>query len=515
MTDLQTVADAVRESRLAETRETFDRRVSEQAERVLADLRDGRLAAGDFAVGVELEAYVVDDDGRPTPVPERAFEAADCAKELGRHNVEINTAPDVLSPVGFERQAAELRERIARTREAAAEAGARLVLDAMWTVPPAEGTGSYFCDVESVDGVRIARNMRPSPRYVALDNAVVDGAGGSIPIEVPGTDRTLDCPSILVESLATSIQPHLQLPDPEAFPAYFNAAVRTMGPLVALSANSPFLPADLYAGADPVRVLAESPRECRIPIFEGSINPGCTEPKVRVPRDVEWAEDAVDRLVADETVAPFVDEPGETYREAYPELAHKRGTYWRWVRAVIGGQRPRGLDADGDPDAGEASIRIEYRPLPTQPTAADAVSLVALTVGLLRGVDVTDHPLTDLSWAAARDSFYAAVDDGLDADLSWVTADGERTGDSEAIYDDLFRTARRGLAVEGLTARERDDLLAPMEARWAARTTPASWKRDRVRERLDAGDSLPDAVEGAQRRYVERAAATDAFVEWL
>jgi len=515
VTDQQAIADAVRESFLAETHERFDRRVDEQAEQVLADVREGRLDAGDFAVGVELEAYVVDDEGRPTPIPERAFEAAGCAKELGLHNVEINTAPDVLSPTGLERQAAELRERIARTRDAMAEVGGRLVLDAMWTTPPAGGTESYLCTTDEVDGVRIARNMRPAPRYVALDNAVVRGAGGSLPIDVPGTDRTLAAPTILVESLATSIQPHLQLPDPETFPPYFNAAIRTMGPLVALAANSPFLPADLYADADvdPDRVFAETPRELRIRIFEDSINPGCERKKVCVPRDVEWAEDAVDRLVADQTVAPALDEAGEAYRDAYPELDHKRGTYWRWVRAVVGGQRPRGIE--GGPDAGQASIRIEYRPLPTQPTAADAVSLVALTVGLLRGIDATGHPLTDLDWAAARDCFYAAANEGLDADLAWVTADGVRTDDPEVVYEDLFQVARRGLAVEGLTARERDDLLAPIEARWEARTAPADWKRARVRERLDAGDPLPAAIEAMQRRYVEQAGATDSFVEWL
>jgi hypothetical protein len=54
-----------------------------------------------------------------------------------------------------------------------------------------------------------------------------------------------------------------------------------------------------------------------------------------------------------------------------------------------------------------------------------------------------------LPWETARDNFYAAVREGLDADLAWVTADGERTTDTDRRYADLFETAVEGLVSRG------------------------------------------------------------------
>ncbi|WP_129113016.1 hypothetical protein [Halegenticoccus tardaugens] len=503
---------AVRESLSAETRAAFDRRVERQSALAKADCRSARLDNRDFAVGLELEAYAVDGDGRLGAVPPSVFEAADCEKELGVHNVELHTEPDVLDVDGLNRQSAQLRERLRSTRDRLADAGLRLVLDGMWTVPPAEGTAVYLGDVEERHGVVVAANMRSDPRYRALDNDALRRGDGEVPISVPGVDRAF--PSILVESLTTSMQPHLQVPDSAAFPRYFNAAIRTLGPVLALAANSPFLPADLYEGADPATVVDATPHELRVPVFEQSVNVGDLR-KVRVPRDVDGVEDVVDRLVADETVAPFLTDPDEAgeYPTAYPELDHKRGTYWRWVRAVIGGQTP--APAAGPERNDEASVRIEYRPLPTQPTLRDAVGLQALVVGLLRGVVATDHPLETLDWTDAEASFYAAVDDGPNADLAWVTADGERTDDPAVVYDEAFALARRGLDAFGVDGDAASALLAPIEARREARTSPSAWKKARVREAVAAGASLPEAIVSMQEAYVRRAEGTASFAEWL
>ena len=46
--------------------------------------------------------------------------------------------------------------------------------------------------------------------------------------------------------------------------------------------------------------------------------------------------------------------------------------------------------------------------------------------------------------------------------------------------------------------------------RWrvANRTTPASWKRERVRARLDDGDDFETAVHDTQREYIDRQSET-------
>jgi gamma-glutamyl:cysteine ligase YbdK (ATP-grasp superfamily) len=498
----------------AETRVEFDRRVAEQALRLARDCRNGRLDTGGYAVGIELEAYAVDREGRPTAVPEQVFEETECGKELGVHNVELHTEPDRFTGAGLRSQREALRERYERTRESLAAHDRTLVLDAMWTVPPVGGSAAYLGALEETDGVRVAENMRTDARYHALDNETIRRSGGSVTISVPGVDH--DFPSILVESLATSMQPHLQIPSGDDFPTYFNTAIRTLGPVLALATNSPFLPADLYAdvtGDEARRIVDETPHELRVAVFEGSMNaaapPGAG--KVRVPPDLQDLEEVVTRLVADETYAPFLAEPNpdEEYPDPFPELTHKRGTYWRWVRAVLGGEIPKGADGDDL----RASVRLEYRPLPTQPTIDETMALDALVVGLLRGLVTSGHPLPDLPWDAAERTFYRAVDAGLDAAPDWVDAAGARTDEPERVYRELFAYARRGLTDAGVDSATADEFLRPVERRYETGRTPSRWKKAAVRARLEEGEPLPEAIVGMQREYYEHAGG-DPVVEW-
>ncbi|MFB6168228.1 MAG: hypothetical protein ABEJ43_05210 [Haloferacaceae archaeon] len=510
------LADAARESLAERTRREFDRRVAEQGEQLKDDIAAGRLDAADYAVGVELEAYAVDDEGRLARVSDDVFERAPCGKELGRHNVELNSDPTRMSGAGLADQSRQVDERVAATR--AALDGA-LVLDAMWTVPPAGGSEAYLSATTEDDGVVVATEMRPNARYCALDNDVLARSGGAIELDLPGA--ALSLPSVLVESLATSIQPHLQVPEATAFPRYFNAALRTTGPLLALTTNSPLLPVDLYDDdVDPSELLEQTHHELRIAVFEQSINGGAPpgEGNVRLPHDLDATATAVDRIVDDYTYAPALvdgnedederkdeDETADRYADEIPEFDRKRGIYWRWVRPVFGGQAVANEDG--------ASVRMEYRPLPTQPTVADNVALQWLTVGLLRGLVETDHPLVDLPWEDAKACFYDAARRGPAADIAWVTRAGERTEQRDRAYDDLFATARAGLRAAGVDEATVDDRLAPVERR---RETgpPSAWKLRRVRRKLDDGATFEEAVTETQRAYVERAASGTPFVEW-
>jgi len=504
--DHATFIDLVHRSLTPEAAAEFDSRVDAQAAQLAEAIGAGDLNSPDFAVGMELEVYAVDDEATLVELPKSVFEA-DCEKELGLHNAELNTAPNTLTDEGIDTQAASLQASYESTRKAAREAGCEIVLDAMWAVPPAEGTNAYFGAVDRDDGVLIAENMARSPRYSAIDTDILDKAGGSVSLSVPGTEVSF--PTILVESLTSSIQPHLQVPDAETFPQAYNAAIATLGPVLALTTNSPLLPVDLYDVDDPKSLLDETHHELRIDVFEQSINQAWH--KVTFPDKIEAATDVLDLLAADYTVAPFLREwlaegPRETFADEYWELSHKRGTYWRWLRAVTGGQ-PVG---DGD----ERSIRIEYRPIPTQPTVEDIISVQCLVTGLIRGLIAVDHPVAELDQSTAEAAFYSAVEHGIAADLAWITADGEKTTDSEAIYDDLFAHARLGLREQGFDESTISQYLDPLEARWDRRLTPSQWKLDCVRAELDAGSSFPEAVRAMQQLYIEHSSAGTPFAEW-
>jgi hypothetical protein len=497
----------------AETRETFDQRVAEQA----ADLRGlidaGAFDSSGFAVGLECELYGVDSDGHLATLPDALYDSDGRTREIGLHNIELNSTPQPFDPDGVVAHSDELTTAVADLSEAAAANDIHIATDGMWTIPPDGGTADYFGTVDRTDGITVADNMHPKARYCAIDNMLLANAGGSIPLSVPGTDH--EFPTILVESLTTSIQPHLQIPSTEQFPRFFNAAIRTMGPVLALATNSPFLPGDLYnAVDDPDGLVDQTPHELRIPVFEETVNSAGHE-KAGCPEDIDAPTDIVDRVVDDWTCGPFLREWESDDDDPHWEFRHKYGTYWRWVRSIIGGDAS-GSVGDTAPDVAttDGALRIEYRPLPTQPTPEDILGLHWLVAGLLRGIVAADHPLTELAWADARESFYNAVDDGLDAELHWVTADGEYTTDHAVIYEEVFHLAERGLCEQGLSEDEAAERIDPIRARWEQRTTPSRWKKSRVSEAMADGESLTDAIESMQREYYELSRRGEPFVEW-
>ena len=490
---------------LATDAAAFEERVAAEAATLKEELAEGTFDNPQAIVGLEQEFYAVDDEsGALRRVPRPLVRYVGFEKELGLHNAEMHTSPQPFNDHGVRAQRREVSSRLQAAQNRTRIDDIRLVMDGMWTVPPTgEGAGRYLTDAVTEDGLRLGTKRSDAVRYHGFANADLAIGGG---FEVPHAD--VDADVATPASLTTTVQPHYQVPAAADLPTYFNYALRVAAPLLAVGVNSPFVPPALYDdGVDPAAVLEDGWREHRVPVFEEVMNPRDAPAKVRFPRDLETVEEAVDRIVEDPAIVPMELDAGTRFDDAFVHLRHKHGSYWRWVRPVFDG-----------PTRADANARIEFRPLPGQPTVRDAVAFQAVFGGLLESLPRREHPVASLPWEAARENFYAAVREGLEADLRWITANGDETTDPEVLYGELFEYALEGLRLRDIPperARAHVDLLRERVERG---TTPAAWKRSEVGRRLDDGASLEAAVHGMQREYVRRQAATlheGSFLEWL
>jgi hypothetical protein len=498
------LAAAVREA-LAVDAESFRSAAMAEAEELKREVREGTFDNTQALVGLELELYSVDSrTGGLRRTSRQLLELIGFEKELGLHNAEMQTSPDPLTRYGLVAQEKEIQAHFVPAQEKTGVENIQLVTDGIWTVPPrAETASEYLTDYIEQDGIKIATNMSDTVRYHAMANTDYPSR---FALDAPHV--TLSAETVMPESLITSIQPHYQVPHAPDLPEYFRYALRIAGPLLALGVNSPFFPPDCYDDVDDETIVAEAHMEHRIGVFEAVLNPTDDRPpKVCFPPDFETVEDAIDDVAADECIVPMEVETGARFDDRFAHLRHKHGSYWRWVRPVFDGAT-----------RSAANARIEFRPLPGQPTIRDAVAFQAVFAGLMESLPRREHPIRALEWERARENFYAAARNGLRADLVWRTVDGDETGDVEEIGTELLEYARDGLELAGLEAAEAHQYVAPLRERLDRRTTPARWKHDRVGEAVEGGVPLAEAIWGVQSASIDRQAETlieGCFTDWL
>ncbi len=107
-------------------------------------------------------------------------------KELGLHNAEVNTKPNSFDQTGMEVQTTAVEMQTKQARQQASKHNCELVLDAMWTIPPEEGSNAYLSAHERTRSV-LADARAPPQRGIAahagpaaqLDGDAPDTAGRS------------------------------------------------------------------------------------------------------------------------------------------------------------------------------------------------------------------------------------------------------------------------------------------------------------------------------------------------
>lgn len=428
----------------------FDARLRAETALLHERFRAAAFSTRDRVGGFELEVWLIDAAGNPAPI-NAPFLArlADplVVPELARFNVEVNSRPEPLCGSAFSRMLAGLEATCARAQSVAAEFDASLL---------AIGILPTLRETDLTPG-----SMSDLKRYRALNEQVLLQRGGRpLALEIHGREHLkTEHRDVMLEAATTSFQIHLKVA-PDQAADYYNLAQILSAPMVAVSANSPYLfGRDLWD-------------ETRIPVFEQSVAVGgfaavAHGPLRRVGFGSGYARASLfecfrENLDHYPVLLPMV-------ADAAPErLEHLRlhnGTIWRWNRPLIG------FDDDGTPH-----LRIEHRVIPAGPTLVDAIANAAFFFGLMQFLGSgAVAPSLLLPFSVARDNFYAAARDGLEAQIHWLH---DRHGRLQTlILRDLLPMAEHGLEQLDIDRADAQRFLGVIRGRVENACTGAAWQR--------------------------------------
>ncbi len=419
--------------------------------RLLGRMLDGgRFDESGHVGGFELEAWLLDHSGYPAPDNERFLARLAnpmVVSELSRFNVELNGTPQALRGRALHALEDELAGNWQHCLRAAHELEGTLV--AIGILPTIREEDMCLA------------NMSPMNRYYALNEQVLAArCGRPIRLDIRGRERlVLAHPDVMLEAATTSFQVHLQTPASQAC-RYFNASAILSAPMVAVSANSPFLfQASLW-------------EETRIPLFEQAVDTSDLghPDDCRVTFGERWLETSVLEVFED-NLRRFAPLLPIAFDSPAGELRHLRlhnGTIWRWNRPLVG------FDASGTPH-----VRVEHRVMPAGPSIVDMMANAALYFGAARVLATRPcAPESDMPFDVARDNFYRAARDGLHAQVRWL--DGRTHPVRALLADELVPMARAGLRALGIDEDDIDRYLDVIAARVRTGQNGAAWQRAHV-----------------------------------
>ncbi len=432
-----------------EEQQEFQRRLRQETETLGKWFDQDRFSQRVPVGGFELEAWLVDARARPVARNDEFLNRLDSplvVPELSRFNVELNGEPQALRGECLGALEQELTSTWHQCGQVAAEMDMRLVMIGILpTVTEAELS---------------LRNMSELKRYRALNERVLSLRGGKpLQLEIRGHDMLkTEHGDVMLESATTSFQIHLKVGLSSALRCY-NAAKMVSAPMVAVSANSPYLfGKDLW-------------EETRIPLFEQSVAVGgfagaAQGPVRRVSFGTGYARQSLMECFSENeahfpVLLPILFDDDASL----PHLRLHNGTIWRWNRPLLG------FDGDGTPH-----LRIEHRVVPGGPTVADEIANAAFFFGLVKALATeAEPPEQRLAFSDARDTFYAAARDGLDAQIKWL--DGRKVPMPQLLREQLLPQATLGLQQLGVDPTEREHYLDILRQRIDKGCTGARWQR--------------------------------------
>ena len=433
----------------------FDVSLADETEQLTQFFSQDKFANEHPVSGFEIESWLVDQHFRPAPLNEaflKAFNNPLASPELASFNVEINTEPRPLNGRVFSAMHQSLDETWTHCKKTAEDLGAKIVMCGI--LPTIKN-----------EDLNLA-NMSKMKRYRALNREVIHRRHGRpITLDINGHEHLrVTQRNVMLESAATSFQLHIQVNQQQAI-RFYNASILLSAPLVALTANSPYLfGKDLWD-------------ETRIPLFEQAVKVGgyhgaAFGPISRVTFGSGYARESllecfIENLEHYPVLLP-VELEGE--RGTFPHLRLHNGTVWRWNRPLIG------FDSQG-----HIHLRIEQRVVPSGPSTLDAIANAAFYYGAVTALANAEIPPEQLlNFSQAKDNFYRASHRGLGAQLGWL--DQRQYSAYALLAEQLLPMAYHGLEQLGIATSDINKYLSIIDERLKNKTNGATWQRQYVQK---------------------------------
>lgn len=427
----------------------FDTHLKEETALLKSWFDNRRFSTSPLMAGYELEAWLINTSGKPTPINEAFLEHANnelLSPELAKFNIELNVEPERLSNNVlsiFEAKLNSLWQQCATTA---------LLLDSrilsIGILPTLDDSDL------TIDNISLLE------RYKALNEQVLRHRNGAeIELDILGDEHLhVSHKDVMLEAASTSLQIHIQVPQDVAA-RYYNASILLSAPMVAVSANSPCLFGQRLW------------QETRIPVFEQSVHTGgyggaAAGPIHRVSFGTAYVRDSLYECFQ-ENLDHFPVLLPVQYQAKADELRYLRlhnGTIWRWNRPLIG------FDDDLTPH-----MRIEHRVCASAPTAIDNIANIAFYYGLAHYYATSDRPAEfDMPFTDAKINFYGAAQHGLKQKTSWL--DNKTDSLQKIILDRLLPEAETGLYKLGINQQDSQRYLSVIEQRAAKNRTGSQWQ---------------------------------------
>jgi CBS domain-containing protein len=437
------------------TRQAFMKSLLDEVRALDLMLEKGMLESGVSRIGAEQEMFLVNPARQPAMTAlEVLRELGDdrFTHELGLFNIEANLSPQQLHSDCLSRMEAEAQEVYKKARAAAQACGSDIVLVGILPTITQKDLS--------------LKSMVPTPRYYALNDAVMALRGNDLQFTINGIDQlTVKHDNLMLEACNTSFQVHFQVA-PADFARLYNIAQTVTGPLLAAAVNSPIL------------LGKRLWHETRISVFEYSVDARSEAHqtrglKPRVHFGDHWVNDCVTEIFKEDIARFRVILTTETENDPLAMVAQgiapqlkalclHNGTVYRWNRACYGVHN------------GIPHLRIENRVIPSGPTVIDEIANLAFFVGMLAGM-ADRHPDVRevITFADVKANFMAAARDGIRAQMNWF-------GDThmparELILDELLPLAEHGLNKYGVDQEDIGRYLGILNDRVATRRNGARW----------------------------------------